>query len=138
MFATFSQSTSATSASPFATTAAAVAHPSVLCDHCNEGIIGIRYKCAQCPDFDLCEECESCHNHDPSHAFLKLRVPQRIRYGPLMSPMPAYARQRVVNGEELMLDLSQLALLSQVRVSVCIIAFHHLIFNKHRFFRRTL
>jgi len=49
------------------------------CDVCNECIKGIRYKCSQCPDYDLCESCEakntqqSLHNGD--HVFLKIYRP---------------------------------------------------------------
>ena len=50
-------------------------HPGILCDHCNSPIIGIRYKCGNCEDFDLCEFCESQRTHDEEHIFLKVRKP---------------------------------------------------------------
>jgi hypothetical protein len=48
-------------------------HPGVVCDGCNGTISGIRYKCATCPDYDLCSSCESKSGiHDSSHLFLKI------------------------------------------------------------------
>jgi len=51
-----------------------------LCDKCNSTIVGIRYKCIQCPDFDFCENCEGPDSgHDETHIFAKLyRNDQRI------------------------------------------------------------
>jgi len=50
----------------------AVEHPA-LCDHCDERIVGIRFKCNVCPDYDLCETCEKLGGvHDKSHCFLKI------------------------------------------------------------------
>jgi hypothetical protein len=35
-----------------------VVHEHVNCDGCGQkGIVGIRYKCAVCSDFDFCERC---------------------------------------------------------------------------------
>lgn len=61
------------------------------CDACGENpIAGIRYKCGQCLDFDLCERCENMntHNHNPAHCFVKIRnkslkIPQHVA---LLSP----------------------------------------------------
>ena len=54
----------------------AVVHPRVICDGCGANpVTGVRYKCAVCNDFDLCETCEANTTHDASHAFLKIRTP---------------------------------------------------------------
>ncbi|KAI8329220.1 hypothetical protein BC941DRAFT_443370 [Chlamydoabsidia padenii] len=48
-------------------------HGNVICDKCDNRIIGIRYKCGHCFDYDLCETCEALTPHDPKHIFLKIR-----------------------------------------------------------------
>jgi hypothetical protein len=51
-------------------------HDCVQCDNCDEvPIVGNRYKCAECSDFDLCESCyEDSSEHD-HHAFVRYRTP---------------------------------------------------------------
>ncbi|XP_052235055.1 uncharacterized protein LOC127847284 [Dreissena polymorpha] len=52
------------------------AHDGVICDGCNNPIVGPRYKCGNCLDFDLCEVCESKSGlHNPEHVFVKIRRP---------------------------------------------------------------
>ncbi|KAF9569562.1 hypothetical protein EC968_002459 [Mortierella alpina] len=59
----------------------------VICDGCNNDIYGVRYKCGNCPDYDLCGNCEALPEpiHDPSHVFLKIRKPISMR---LSTPAP--------------------------------------------------
>eukprot|EP00276_Gloeochaete_wittrockiana_P000207 CAMPEP_0184671430 /NCGR_PEP_ID=MMETSP0308-20130426/85497_1 /TAXON_ID=38269 /ORGANISM="Gloeochaete witrockiana, Strain SAG 46.84" /LENGTH=611 /DNA_ID=CAMNT_0027118557 /DNA_START=80 /DNA_END=1916 /DNA_ORIENTATION=- len=49
-----------------------------FCDICNSTIVGIRYKCVNCADFDLCAGCEATWRqkeaHDLSHFFLKIHT----------------------------------------------------------------
>ena len=51
-------------------------HFGIKCNNCEmENIKGIRYKCINCPDFDLCQKCENEIAHIPSHIFIKIRRP---------------------------------------------------------------
>jgi len=57
-----------------------VVHPAT-CDGCNNRIVGLRYKCTTCPDFDLCETCEAKKIHsETKHSFEKFTRPMMI-YG---------------------------------------------------------
>lgn len=60
----------------------AYVHRGCSCNAC--GILpirGIRYRCANCADFDLCETCESQGLHTKTHIFYKIRIPAP-RLGP--------------------------------------------------------
>lgn len=52
-----------------------VVHPGVICDGCNGPIVGVRYKCTICEDFDYCEKCEEKNNGDHGHPLLKIQSP---------------------------------------------------------------
>lgn len=55
-----------------------VLHRGITCDGCGtRPVKGIRYKCSECPDYDLCQDCEAkdVHNH---HVFLKLKTPMGV------------------------------------------------------------
>ncbi|KAI0361037.1 hypothetical protein OH77DRAFT_1417236 [Trametes cingulata] len=55
-------------------------HDGVRCDYCNKrNIKGIRYKCLECPDYDLCQACMASpgawEGHDREHAFFPVHTP---------------------------------------------------------------
>jgi Zinc finger, ZZ type len=54
-------------------------HNEICCDGCDKTVIGNRYKCASCPDYDLCETCHADVDihHDARHAFYQLKWPIR-------------------------------------------------------------
>lgn len=43
-----------------------------FCDNCEAVIVGNRYKCVRCSDFDLCDKCINTSNHFPNCEFLVL------------------------------------------------------------------
>lgn len=58
-----------------------VIHDNVSCDNCRDTIIGVRHKCLDCPDFDLCEMCVSRGAkdvHHGAHQFIELATPGRV------------------------------------------------------------
>ncbi len=58
-----------------------IMHFGVKCDGCGAfPIVGCRFKCAVCPDFDYCEECEKKLSEKHNHPFLKI-------YEPKMNPV---------------------------------------------------
>jgi next-to-BRCA1 protein 1 len=51
-------------------------HPNVRCDGCSGPVVGIRWKCSLCPDYDLCEKCEARGDlHPREHALLRIERP---------------------------------------------------------------
>ncbi|KAI9663793.1 MAG: hypothetical protein M1821_007283 [Bathelium mastoideum] len=49
------------------------------CDGCDKSIFGVRHKCFECPDFDLCSECVKRASH----------IHQGHRFAPLYDPLPS-------------------------------------------------
>ena len=55
-------------------------HRGVECNGCGmQPIRGIRYHCANCWDYDLCESCEAQQIHHKTHVFYKIRIPAPTR-----------------------------------------------------------
>lgn len=52
-------------------------HPGVVCDGCDNIIIGFRYKCMDCNDYDLCMECEAGMKHS-QHVMLRIANPNDV------------------------------------------------------------
>jgi len=53
------------------------AHPGVVCDSCEGPVIGHRYKCLKCLDYDLCAKCEAKGIH-PGHNMMRIATPDTI------------------------------------------------------------
>ena len=65
----------------------------VECDGCHtKPLIGVRYKCLNCENFDLCEKCEEKGQHS-QHVFAKIKSPQQT--------IPCDFAAKAVNPEEL-------------------------------------
>jgi hypothetical protein len=55
-------------------------HHGIVCDGCQTTpIVGTRYKCTICPDFDLCESCEAKGAHQAEHPLVKLKQARHRR-----------------------------------------------------------
>ena len=53
-----------------------VEHERYICDGCKMSpIVGIRYKCAVCPNFNFCEKCEAKMGESHNHPFVKYIKP---------------------------------------------------------------
>jgi len=53
-------------------------HEGVVCDGCNDNVVGARFKCSVCPNYDLCESCQAKGGiHDPAHPLLKIASPPK-------------------------------------------------------------
>ena len=65
-------------------------HRGVSCNSCGATPIrGIRYRCANCVDFDLCEQCEALQMHPRTHLFYKVRIPAPFLGNP-RQPQPVW------------------------------------------------
>lgn len=65
-------------------------HRGITCNSCNTlPIKGIRYRCVNCADVDLCETCESMQIHPKTHLFYKVRIPAPLFSNP-KQPQPVW------------------------------------------------
>lgn len=57
-------------------------HKNIICDICNDEIIGIRNKCLDCADYDLCQACLTTPSlraqHHSAHQFFGIEKPGEI------------------------------------------------------------
>ena len=54
----------------------ALVHRGVTCNECKMSPIrGMRFKCGNCADLDLCESCMAAGAHTPRHVFAAIRIP---------------------------------------------------------------
>ncbi|KAL8688777.1 MAG: hypothetical protein Q9218_005392 [Villophora microphyllina] len=87
-------------------------HREARCNSCNMmPIRGIRYRCTNCHDYDLCEQCEALQVHDRTHLFYKIRIPAPF-LGNSREPTPVWYPGKPENAArdlttELKMTLSQ-------------------------------
>ncbi|XP_077182733.1 sequestosome-1 isoform X1 [Paroedura picta] len=63
-----------------------VVHPNVVCDGCDGPVVGARFKCTVCPDYDLCSTCEGKGIHK-EHNMIMFQ-------NPLLNPLEWFPRGR--------------------------------------------
>lgn len=85
-----------------------VKHPNIICDGCSKtGIAGIRFRCADCPNYDLCATCYGNDVHELEHSFIRyqtsssvgVRVPAR-KGGVKIQLKGIFVGARVVRGPD--------------------------------------
>ncbi|KAK0091817.1 hypothetical protein PV326_002662 [Microctonus aethiopoides] len=77
-------------------------HIGVTCDGCEQPVHGFRFKCIQCPDYDLCSKCQAQGMHG-EHCMLRLISPGQWKphYGKrLARHMHKFVRKSAMNKEE--------------------------------------
>lgn len=53
-----------------------IKHDGTMCDTCRQQpIIGIRWKCAECTNYDLCTTCYHGDKHHLRHRFYRITTP---------------------------------------------------------------
>ena len=58
-----------------------IKHDGTMCDTCRQQpIFGIRWKCAECTNYDLCSVCYHADKHNMRHRFYRMTTPGSERY----------------------------------------------------------
>ena len=59
-----------------------VRHMNISCDSCKQqGILGTRWRCVQCPELNLCDCCYMTDKHDVNHQFIRYDFPCSTQSG---------------------------------------------------------
>ena len=78
-----------------------VEHPKITCDGCGVlPIIGPRFNCRECPDYDLCRECEGKGVHN-SHVMTRIPFPK----GEIELPKGTVTAQRVEENGDTIVEM---------------------------------
>lgn len=57
-----------------------IKHDGVVCDGCSSApLYGIRWKCSDCPDVNLCSPCYHGDRHNLRHRFVRIAMPNSQR-----------------------------------------------------------
>ncbi|CAF1179494.1 unnamed protein product [Rotaria sordida] len=76
-------------------------HIGIICDGCQGPVIGNRYKCMECIDYDLCQTCSNKNLHSEYNMLKLTRVFQHHRWKELFelieSYIPEYLRTEKLN-----------------------------------------
>jgi next-to-BRCA1 protein 1 len=65
---------------------------SAVCNLCDNQIVGARYKCLACPDFDTCTSCFSITpTQHPIHGFVKVKAKEDINVNLSVQPQERHA-----------------------------------------------
>ncbi|KAF2666636.1 EF-hand [Microthyrium microscopicum] len=66
-------------------------HRGVMCNSCfMKPIRGIRWRCANCADYDLCSDCEASNMHPKTHIFYKVKIPAPFLGNPRQTQAVVY------------------------------------------------
>ncbi|XP_064642010.1 E3 ubiquitin-protein ligase MIB2-like isoform X2 [Lineus longissimus] len=53
-----------------------VRHQNIVCDACKkQDVMGMRWTCLKCKDYDLCSQCYMADKHETNHSFLRIDYP---------------------------------------------------------------
>ena len=72
-----------------------VVHTNIVCDQCDDTIIGVRHKCLDCVNYDLCGDCVAQgakRNHNSAHQFFEITKPGQVIVHTVLSDDPPMQR----------------------------------------------
>ena len=76
-------------------------HICIFCNNCQRGnFFGFRYVCAECNNYNLCEQCYSneIYTHDKEHVFIRIKNPIHVdlnNYSSIFSPNRKYELRKL-------------------------------------------
>ncbi|KAJ3103667.1 hypothetical protein HDU97_009920 [Phlyctochytrium planicorne] len=77
-------------------------HRAITCNHCGiSPVRGIRYKCTQCVEYDICETCEAGDVHPSAHILMKIHIPIPPYANPRIALLPTFYPGRAITEVEL-------------------------------------
>jgi hypothetical protein len=88
-------------------------HTGVQCDGCNTTpIVGSRFRCETCPNYDLCSSCKMGTSH-PEHEFSEFKYPWEASNETLVPPAPLGLRDRSPHVAHLQKLLTELGYMNE-------------------------
>ncbi|XP_065644580.1 uncharacterized protein LOC100212363 [Hydra vulgaris] len=68
-----------------------IIHRGISCNICGTNpLTGVRFKCINCVDYDVCSRCEPSCNHQRTHVFVKITTPIPPLVNPRSAMLPTF------------------------------------------------